>query len=451
LSARNASVIVGGVNEGDPSTARLSAWDAGALVVASMIGTGVFTTSGLIMGSLGSRTAVLLVWVAGGVLALMGAAVYAELGTMMPRVGGEYVYLTHAFSPALGFVTGWLALLAGFAAPIAAGSAAFGHYAEAALPGLSARGAGLGLVVLVTVLHARDVSGAARLQLGITVMNLAALLVLIGAGAVALWRHGITASGSAPLHAHVGPGPVAVALVLVAYSYFGWNAAGYMAAEVRSPQRALPRALWIGCALVTALYVAVNAVFVFAQPSAALAGKIEVAHVTALALFGPGAARVLSALVALIMAASVSALAMTGPRIYLAMAEDGRFLRAFARRNRAGAPTAGVLLQGAIALGLYLGAAFDALLVYVGFTLSLSSGAAVAAAWWLRHTEPDRPRPYRTPAWPLPPLIYIAASLWMTIYSVSERPRESLAGGATIAAGLLLYRLWPGRARAGRT
>ena len=433
------------VNPGAPPFARLSAWHAGALVVGSMIGTGVFTTSGLLMAQVGSRGAVLLIWAAGGLLALMGAAVYAELGAMLPKVGGEYVYLSHAFSPLVGFVSGWLALLAGFAAPIAAGAAAFGRYAEAAVPGLSGRAAGLALIAIVTALHARDVVWAARVQLGITGINVSAMVAVVLLGGWSLLTRGAPpptdAVAAAPtLGATPSLAGIAVGLVLVSYSYFGWNAAAYVAAEVRAPQRSVPRALCIGCALVTALYVATNAVFVYALPPAALAGQIEIAHLTARALFGPGAARALSALVALIMAASVSALAMTGPRVYLAMAEDGRFFRVFAARNRHGAPSAGVLLQGGLALVLFLSAAFDALLVYVGFTLSLSAAATVAAAMWLRRKEPDRPRPYRTPGWPLTPLGFCAASLWMTGYSIIERPRETLAGAATIAVGVVLYR-----------
>jgi APA family basic amino acid/polyamine antiporter len=431
------------VNGGDSSSARLTAWHAGALVVGSMIGTGVFTTSGLLLASLGSRSAVLLVWGAGGLLALMGAAVYAELGAMLPRVGGEYVYLSHAFSPVLGFLSGWIALLVGFAAPIAAGAAAFGNYCHAALPAVPARPAGFALIAIVTLLHARDVVWAGRLQLALTAINLTAIVSFVIAGAWALLAHGIPADAGAAAVPLPTPsaGGIAVALVLVSYSYFGWNAAAYVAAEVQAPQRSLPRALCWGCALVTALYVAINAVFVFALPPAALAGKIEIAHLTAQALFGPAAARGLSALITLILAASVSALAMTGPRVYLAMADDGRFFRVFARRNRHGAPSAGVWLQGGLALALFVTAAFDALMIYVGFTLSLSAAATVAAAAWLRRREPERPRPFRTPAWPLPAIGFCAASLWMAAHAIVERPRESLASAATLALGALLYRL----------
>jgi basic amino acid/polyamine antiporter, APA family len=427
--------------------ARLSSWHAGAIVVGSMIGTGVFTTSGLLLDTLGSRATVLVVWALGGLCALAGAAVYAELGAMLPRVGGEYVYLSHAFSPAVGFLSGWIALLVGFAAPIAAGAAAFARYLEATLPGVNGHVAGALLIIALTAVHAREVVFAGRLQLGVTVVNVVALVVFAVGGGWALLAHDrVIPVTNAP--AATGGG-LAIGLVLVSYSYAGWNGAAYLAGEVKNPQRSLPRALCLGCVLVTAVYLAVNAVFVAAVPREALAGKIEIAHLAAEALFGPTAARALSALITVIVAASLSAIVMTGPRVYLAMAEDGLFWRVCALRNQHGAPSAGVLLQGALALVFYLTAAFEALLLYVGFTLSLVAAATVVAAIWLRHKDPDRPRPFRTPLWPLPPIVFLLLSLFALAEGIRERPRETLAGLATIAAGALAYWLW--RARASTT
>ena len=239
-------------------------------------------------------------------------------------------------------------------------------------------------------------------------------------------------------------------LVLVSYSYFGWNAAAYVTAELRDPQRNLPRALLAGCGLVTALYVVLNAILLIAARPEILAGKIEVAHLGARALFGEPAARVLSGLICLVLASSVSALAMTGPRVYLAMAEDGVFFSALARRNQHGAPTAGALLQGVLAVVLTLTATFEVLLMYVGFTLSLSAAATVLAAVVLRRRESGAHRPYRAPAWPLPAVIYFALSAWMATHAVARRPFEALAGALTIGAGAIFYLLWR-RARGGPT
>jgi basic amino acid/polyamine antiporter, APA family len=443
------------------ATGRLSTLGAASLVIGSMLGTGAFTTSGFLLSELGGREAVLLCWVVGGALALSGAVVYAELGAMLPRVGGEYVYLSRAFHPIVGFLSGWIALLVGFSAPIAAGATAFGRYLQAAWPGAPSGVGPVVLVVLVTALHARDVVWASRMQTLVTGLNLLAMLSIIALGVVAIGAVAPYApSGSLPslpspaLPSAALPSPswgaFAVGLVLVSYSYFGWNAAAYVTAELRDPQRSLPRALLLGCGLVTALYVAFNAILLMAVRPEVLAGKVEVAHLGARALFGETAARVLSGLICLMLAASVSALAMTGPRVYLAMAEDGMFFSALARRNRHGAPTAGALLQGLLALALTLTATFEALLTYVGFTLSLSAAATVLAAVVLRRREGATPRPYRAPAWPLPAVVYFALSSWMAAYAVARRPVEALAGGLTIGGGVIFYLLWRRRsARAG--
>ena len=234
-----------------------------------MVGTGVFTTTGYMLGAIGSPRLVLALWATAGLLALAGAAVYAELGAMMPRAGGEYVYLTRAFHPALGFLSGWIALVVGFAAPAAAGALAFGHYLEALVPGVSARGAALALVALTTALHAREVRRAGAAQAAVTGLVVLVIVVFVAAALAsghAEWSR--LAAAPAP-GTRASAGALAVGLVYTAYAYFGWNAAAYVAGEIRDPQRTLPRALVGGAALVTALYVALNAVFLAAAGAAA--------------------------------------------------------------------------------------------------------------------------------------------------------------------------------------
>jgi APA family basic amino acid/polyamine antiporter len=424
------------MSQGRPLT--LSA--ALALVVSSMVGTGVFTTAGLMLAAVGSPRAVLGLWAAAGGLALAGAAVYAELGAMMPRAGGEYVYLSRALHPALGFVSGFVALVVGFAAPTAAGALAFGRYLQALAPGAPARGAAFALVALTTALHARDVRRAGALQAAVTALVVLVIVVFVGA-ALASGRADWSRLAAVP-PAAATPGALAVALVYTAYAYFGWNGAAYVAGEIRDPHRTLPRALVGGAALVTVLYVALNAVFLAAAPAPALAGQVEVAHIAARALFGARGGAALTALIALALAGSVSALSMTGPRVVQAMAEDGIFFRGLARVNARGAPTRAVLLQGALAVVGLATAAFEPLLVYAGFTLSLSAAATVAGAFVLRRREPDAPRPHRALLWPWSGLGFLALSAFMTVFAIRERPIESLAGLATLVAGGAAWAFW---------
>jgi APA family basic amino acid/polyamine antiporter len=416
-----------------------------ALVVSSMVGTGVFTTAGLMLGELGSPRLVLGTWALTGVLALAGAAVYAELGAMMPRAGGEYVYLSRAFHPVLGFLSGFVALVVGFAAPVAAGALAFGDYLRALAPSVPPRAAALALVAVTTGLHARDVRRAGGAQTVVTGLVVVVIVVFVAAALAsgrADWSRLATATTAGDLGGKGGAGALAVSLVLAAYSYFGWNGAAYVAGEIRDPHRTLPRALVGGAALVTALYVALNAVFLAAAPAPALAGQVEVAHVAARALFGPRGGAALSALVALALAGSVSALSMTGPRVVQAMSEDRVFIRALAHLNARGAPTRAVLLQGALAALGVATAAFEPLLIYAGFTLSLSAAVTVAGAFVLRRREPDAPRPHRALAWPWSGLGFLALSAFMTIFAIRERPRESLAGLATLVAGGVAWTIW---------
>ena len=431
-----------------PEARPLGAAHGAALVVASMIGTGVFTTTGVLLRSLGSPLLVLAVWVVAGVLALCGAAVYAELGAMMPRAGGEYVYLSRAFHPAVGFLSGWIGLLVGFAAPAAAGALAFGRYAHAIVPALPQRPVALALIVAVTSAHLIDVRFGARLQTALTALVVVLIVVFI-VGAIASGRGdwaNVSLHSDAPTSTAAGftagAGALALGLVYVSYAYFGWNSAAYVAGELRDPARALPRALVAGTGLVTALYVGLNLVFLWAAPPAALAGQVEVAHIVAGALFGPRGAFLLSSLVALALAGSVSAFMMSGPRIAVAMAQDGLFFRALGRVGPRGAPTAAVALQGALAFIAAATATFDPILVYVGFTLTISAGATVVAAFVLRMREPRALRPHRAIGWPVSGLLFLASAIFMTAFAIHDRPRESGAGLLTLFAGGVAYMLW---------
>ncbi len=412
-----------------------------ALVVANMIGVGIFTSTGYMAIGVDGGAPILVGWLLGGLLALCGAAVYGELGAMMPRAGGEYVYLSEAFHPGLGFLSGWVSLIVGFSAPIAAAANAFGSYLHLVVGGIPVEVAGVAVIVLMTAMHAASVVLGARVQTFFSVLKVALILVLIGAGLLVGdgdWSNLSAGSGLDK----VASSPFAVSLVYIAFSYSGWNAAAYVAGEIKDPGRNLPRALLIGTAIVTLLYLGLNAIFLYAAPPAQLAGVKEVGELAARNLFGSGAGKLLSALIAIALVSSVSAMVMAGPRVYMAMAEDGLFFRALARKGSGGAPVGSVLLQGALAVFLLLIAKFDQLVNYIGFTLSIFATLTILGAFVLRYRRPDAPRPYRAMGWPVTPILFVAISTWMVIYLVKLRPTESLAGVATLIAGWLVFLLW---------
>jgi len=431
----------------------LGAVHAAALVVASMVGTGVFTTTGVLLTSLPSPAVVLVAWALSGVLALCGAAVYAELSAMMPRAGGEYVYVSRAFGPAAGFMSGWVALIVGFAAPTAGGALGFASYVHALAPTLPTLGVEIALIVVLTAVHMFDVRFGARLQTGLAGLVVAVIVVFVVAALVTGGMAFTNLAAAAPqagaprdIGAVATAGAFAVGLVQISYAYSGWNGAAYVAGEVRDPARALPRALVIGTGLVTLLYLLLNVVFLCAVPPAALAGQVNVAHIAAGALFGAGGAQVVSSLVALTAAGFVSAMLMSGPRVAVAMAQDGVFFRALGRGNARGAPTLAVGLQGALAIVAVMTAKFDQLLVYVGFTLTLNAAAAVLAAFVLRRRDPGE-RPHHALGWPYSGALFLAMAAFMIVLAVRERPWESAAALATLVAGGVAYAAWHRRQR----
>lgn len=408
------------------------------LVVASMVGTGIFTTTGLLVRDLHAPGAVLAAWAVGGVLAACGALSYAELGAALPRNGGEYQLLGRIYHPAVGFVAGVVSLVVGFAAPLAASALAFGHYLSAIFPGVRPAASAVVLVLALSALHATHVrlggwalTAAACLEVALTAAFIAAGL---GRGEPSRLLVESAAPGSA-----VGSPAFAVALVYVAFAYSGWNGAVYVAGEVTDPARTVPRALLIGTSAVAVLYLALNVVFLSAAPAAELAGVVEVGHVAAVRLFGAQAGRWMSALVALVLASSVSALLMAGPRVCERMGRDHPALEVLAWRTRHGGPAVAVALQAALAVAMIATASFGALLRYIGFTLSLVAALTVAGVVVLRRREPELERPYRAWGYPVTPLLFVAMSGWMGVHALVEVPASALAGLGTLLGALALY------------
>jgi APA family basic amino acid/polyamine antiporter len=414
------------------SERRLGLSSATALVVANMVGTGVFTTSGLLIADLGSAWLVLLAWVLGGLVALLGALCYGALARHIPESGGEYVFLSRTLHPALGYLAGWVSLLVGFAVPLGALAFAFGQYMSA-LGGValaSPRLTGTVIILVAASVHAVSVTAGARAQAIAVGVELVVIALFTGFGMGQLAHEG--------LHNVAAPGRVAglgVALVIVSYSYQGWNAAVYIGGEVAEPRKNLPRALVLGTVLVTALYLGLNAVFVLGAPASLLAGKVDVGRIAALVLGGPRLAKLVSALIAFVLVICISALAMAGPQITARMAADGFLPRVLAVRPGR-PPRVALLAQTVIALVALWTAAFSSLLTYVGFTLSLVAAATVLGLVWQRHRQGPA---LKVPGWPWVPALFLFFVLGSTVFTVAERPRESLVGLSTLAVGLLAY------------
>jgi len=427
------------------------------LVIANMVGTGVFTTSGFIIAEVGSPESMLLCWLVGGVFALCGALCYAELGALFPKAGGEYVFLRESLGKPLGFVSGWVSLIVGFSAPIAAASIAFATYCFRLFPQLDGwrltipllgldvvkispmTMLALSVIVVFSFVHYHSVSLGTRVQNGLTVFKITLIVVFIAAG---FW----IGHGSAEhLFYAFDTGSIfrkefAVSLIFVSFAYSGWNAAAYLGGEIKNPSRNIPWALVTGTLLVMCLYVLLNLVYVYALPPQEMKGVLEVGAKSATFLFGDHVSRFFTGAIALGLLSVLSAMIMAGPRVYYAMAKDGVFFELFGKVNKLHkTPAHAIFLQAGIAMIMVATASFDKLLIYIGFTLSLCACLTVVGMILLRLRQPGLKREYKTPGYPVTPILFVLGNLWIIYFSIKSKPIASLIGLGTIGIGLLVY------------
>jgi APA family basic amino acid/polyamine antiporter len=419
---------------------------AASIVVANMIGTGVFTSLGFQLVDVQSTFPLLMLWVLGGIAAFCGAITYAELGTAIPRSGGEYTFLGRIYHPGAGFVSGWISATIGFAAPTALAAITFGAYLSSVFPGLPETVLAVVLVVALSGIHSTTHRKSGTLQSSFTSLKVVLILVFCAAALivtpdpqpVAL----VPASGDVGL---VFGGGFAVSLIYVSYAYTGWNAATYLTSELDDVPRQLPWILGGGTALVLVLYVGLNYAFLRAAPMSELVGQVEVGYIAATHIFGPLGADIMGVALALLLVSTVSAMVVAGPRVLHVIGEDYRPFRWLSKTNEDGIPVTAILTQGALAIVFIVTASFESILVFSGFVLGLNSLLTVAGVFVLRLREPDLPRPYRVWAYPITPLVYLSLTVWTLTYLALDRPSEAGVAFALIAAGTAVY-LWTRRA-----
>ncbi len=451
-----------------PSTLdrRLGPIDAAAIVVSNVIGGGIFFSPIIVAQLVPSARGILLVWFLGGALAFAGAMAYAELAALRPKAGGEYVYLREAFGPLTGFLSGWTSFVAGFSGAIAASAVALAEYIGRFAP-LAGDGTplltiplplipivvspksivALAAILMITLVHLRGLGPGRIVQNVLAGAKVAAILTFLAIGFGA--GHGqasqLVSGGATTV---VG---VLLALVPVMFTYSGWNAAAYVAEEVRSPGRNVPIALGLGTLAVIAIYLGLNAIYLYAIPAAALAGvKGTLIDTVAERLFGFTVGNVIAAFTIVSIAASISAMVLAGPRVYFAMARDGLFAAPAARIHpRFRAPVSSIMAQAAWSGFLVLCGSLSQLVSYTGFAVILFSGIAVAALFVLRRREPSADRPFRAWGYPAAPAVFVVASALMVGNEIWRNPEPSMAGVAVIALGIPVY-WWMRRGQTGR-
>ena len=416
----------------------MSLYTATCLVVANMVGTGVFTSLGFQLAGGLTPFVILMLWLVGGVCAFCGGVAYAELAAALPRSGGEYHFLTRIFHPSIGFLAGWASVTAGFAAPVALAAIAFGKYVHeinTALPAMPLAFAALALITFAMLASARL---RQWFQNAATSLSFLAILVFLAAGFLAPAHGSALAPQAGDTMRLFSPG-FATSLIYVMFAYAGWNASTYVTGEVRNPSRNVPLSMALGTVAVTLLYVALNAIFLRTAPAPELSGKLEVGLIAATHIFGTTGGKWMAMLVAGGLLANIGSMQWIGPRVLATMGEDSRVLRPFARLNTSGSPIYATLAQTAIVALMLATGTFEKVLTYVQFTITLCSALVVLGVFVLRHREPALPRPVRAWGYPVTPAIFLAVNGWMLWHVFFKSPVESLAGLGTLLAGLIVF------------
>ena len=447
---------------------RLGPLDAAAIVISNVIGVGIFTTPGIIAQIVPHPVSMICVWLAGGLLAFAGAMAYAELAALRPRAGGEYIYLREAFGPLAGFLTGWTSFVAGFAGAIAAGAIGaadyLGRFIPAAADGTPWFSLPLGFARLelspksivalsvvwgLSLIHLRGVGPGRIVQNTLATVKVVALMIFVAVGLAFGHREATSLTdGAIPTG-----GTWLLAMIPVMFSYSGWNAASYVAEEIRDPGRNVPRALALGTAVVVAVYLGINVLYLYALPVSEFAkmgasGQVTAGAIVAERLLGPVAGQALSVLTIIIVVGGVSAMVFAGPRIYYAMARDKSFVGLAARVHpRFHTPAASIVSQALWTSVLILSGTFGQLLNYTGFAVVLFAGIAVTSLFVMRWKHPDEPRSFKALGYPVAPAVFALACFAIVVNSVFTdivnalhgAPAPSLWGLALIAAGLPIY------------
>lgn len=400
-----------------------------------MIGTGVFTSLGFQLSVVHNTYTILLLWLAGGVLALFGAFAYAELGTHFKESGGDYIYLSRIFHPMLGYLSAWAGLTVGFSAPVALAAMAFTKYL--APFGLQNNvWLAIGVIILIGLMHSFTIKHSSRMQNISTLVKVVFILTLIMVGLLMhgnsvhafdysnTWKHEITTSG------------FAVSMIYVGFAYTGWNAAAYIVDEIHDPHASLPKAL-IGSTLFVALcYILFQFVLLKHASVAELAGKEEVAFISFVNLLGGVGGKWVSVFIAIQLVATVSSYLWVGPRVTYAMAKENKLWRPLAKKNAHGIPVAAVWLHVCISVLLTLTGSFEKVLLYAGFVLQLMASLTVATSLFIPYKKPDS---FKSPLKPVLQIIFLLFNTWVLIFTMKDRPKESFIGIGILLAGVVIY------------
>jgi APA family basic amino acid/polyamine antiporter len=434
---------------------RLGLFPLTTIVISNMIGAGIFTTSGLLLGDLKNPALMLILWVVGGLIALCGALCYGRIGAAIPYAGGEYIFLSKLYHPLFGFLSGWLSFVVGFSAPIAAAAIGFSEYLIRAFPQIAAWGeaAGflhpvvckkilsLGVILLFTFIHLKGIERGTGIQKTLTFLEVILIMGLIGAGLLfGKGDFGHFSQGEPFALDMNGWKTMSLSLMWIMFAYSGWNASTYLGSEIKNPNRNLPLSLILGTGIVITLYCGLNLLYVFAIAPGNMKGVISIGGLAVENLFGPSLAAFFSLMISFALFTAISAFILLGPRVYYSMARDGYFFKTFCEVHpRSKIPHKAILLQGLFSIILVVSGTFDQILTYMGFSLGIFPILTVLGVFRIKSLSQE------TSSWLLygaAALLYAAICTLMLLLAYFQRPIESSIALLTVAAGVPLFFLF---------
>lgn len=415
---------------------------ATAVVIANMIGTGVFGSLGFQLLGIHDLASIIILWALGGAIALCGAFAYSELGAALPQSGGEYHFLSEIFHPSVGFLSGWVSAIIGFSAPIAMAAYLLGSYFSNVIPGYDAKIIGAIVIVFITIVQSIDYRIGGGFQSVATGLKIVLILLFIICGFVFVHpQQGVSFAVGHNTVLSVFSGAFAASLVYVNFAYSGWNAASYIAGEIKQPTRNIPLSIITGTAVVTVLYVMLNFIFLYVAPVGEMTGVADVAFIPAKHIFGENGGRVISLIISMLLISTISSMIIAGPRVVHRIGEDFSIFKIVSHQNQHGIPVVAIWFQSIIALVILFTSSFKTILGYTTFVLTLFATLTVLGVIVLRLKKPALDRPYRTFGYPLTPLFFIAANIWFMYFWITtpENLKPTLIGLGVVALGLLVY------------
>jgi APA family basic amino acid/polyamine antiporter len=410
-----------------------------AIVVSNMIGTGVYTSLGLQAAGVHSVLALIFIWITGGLVALCGALTYGELAARIPKSGGEYVFLSRIFHPSFGFLSGFISMTIGFAAPMAICAIALGTYAGNLIP-VTPMVIAISVVIILTILNSSSFRTGANFNFAATSINVLLILTLCVVGLIKGHHSGFSFTFHQSDFKQILNPAFAVSLVYVSFAYSGWNSAAYITHQVKDPVKNLPKILITGTLIVMTLYTLMNFVFLYTVPLSDLEGRVDVAFIAAKNIFGQSGGKFVAALISIGLIASINSLLILGPRVTQAIADDYSSLRFLGVENKNGSPFYATILLTVVALALIWTSTFEQIMTLIGFTLSLFTIMSVTGVFVLRYKMKKNGEDfYHTFGYPYIPIFFILVEGCMMVYVFFNKPVQSLIGIGITLIGLLVY------------